>query len=156
MELVKNIFFNTDKLVQNSNIKISYTGNLFTDNSEEVYIHYGFGSNWENVNEIKMNKTELGFQAEIDLPETDILNFCFRNSQNKWDNNKNQNYSFTVEKPDLSLIAQKESNIPAFQAKSLRKTYIWKKKIKLAIYKMVKFFPKIIAGNSKKKINEIQ
>ena len=26
MELVKNIFFNTDKLTQNSTIKISYTG----------------------------------------------------------------------------------------------------------------------------------
>ena len=29
MELVKNIFFNTDKLVENSNVKISYTGDLF-------------------------------------------------------------------------------------------------------------------------------
>ena len=74
MELVKNIFFNTDKLIQNSTVKISYTGELYSDNSEDVYIHYGFGSNWENVNEIKMNKTELGFQSEITLPETDLLN----------------------------------------------------------------------------------
>ena len=29
MELVKNIFFNTDKLIQSSNVKISYTGKLF-------------------------------------------------------------------------------------------------------------------------------
>ena len=29
MELTKNIFFNTDKLVENSNVKISYTGNFF-------------------------------------------------------------------------------------------------------------------------------
>ena len=40
MELVKNIFFNTDKLVENSCVKISYTGKLFQENSEEVYIHY--------------------------------------------------------------------------------------------------------------------
>lgn len=154
MELVKNIFFNTDKLVQNSNVKISYTGDLFSCNSEEVYIHYGYGCNWENVNEIKMNKTELGFQAEINLPETDILNFCFRNSENKWDNNNNQNYSFTVEKPELSLVSKEEANVPSYQTKKLSKTYIWKKKIKLAIYKMVKFFPKIISGNNKKKVNE--
>ena len=32
MELVKNIFFNTDKLTPNSNIKISYTGKFFQDN----------------------------------------------------------------------------------------------------------------------------
>ena len=43
MELVKNIFFNTDKLTQNSTVKISYTGKFFQDNSEEVYIHYGYG-----------------------------------------------------------------------------------------------------------------
>ena len=65
MELVKNIFFNTDKLVENSNIKISYTGKFFQENSEEVFIHYGFGLNWDGLNEIKMEKTELGFQAEI-------------------------------------------------------------------------------------------
>ena len=39
MELVKNIFFNTDKLIANSKVKISYTGELFQNNSEEVYIH---------------------------------------------------------------------------------------------------------------------
>ena len=43
MELVKNIFFNTDKLVENSNVKISYTGKFFQDNSEEVFINYELG-----------------------------------------------------------------------------------------------------------------
>ena len=56
MELVKNIFFNTDKLTQNSTVKISYTGKFFQDNSEEVYIHYGFGLLWENLAEVKMEK----------------------------------------------------------------------------------------------------
>ena len=67
MELIKNIFFNTDKLVENSKVKISYAGKLFQDNCEEVYIHYGFGLNWDNIGEIKMEKTELGFQAEVEL-----------------------------------------------------------------------------------------
>ena len=81
MELVKNIFFNTDKLVQNSNIKISYTGNLFSNNSEEVYIHYGFGLQWENLGEVKMERTDLGYQAEISLAEAETLNFCFKNNR---------------------------------------------------------------------------
>lgn len=152
MELVKNIFFNTDKLVQNSTIKISYTGELFQDNSEEVYIHYGFGLNWDNVNEIKMNKTELGFQAEINLPESDLLNFCFRNSNNKWDNNQNSNYSFSIEQPELSLIPQEEANLLVKPSKRLRKTYIWGKKVKLAVYKIIKFFPRIVSGNYKKRV----
>ena len=33
MELTKNIFFNTDKLVENTNVKLSYTGEFFQDNS---------------------------------------------------------------------------------------------------------------------------
>ena len=41
MELVKNIFFNTDKLVENSKIKISYTGIFFQDDSQDVFFHYG-------------------------------------------------------------------------------------------------------------------
>ena len=88
MELVKNIFFNTDKLVENSKVKISYAGKLFQNGSEEVYIHYGFGLNWDNLGEIKMEKTELGFQAEVELPAYDTFNFCFRDGNNNWDNNQ--------------------------------------------------------------------
>ena len=67
MELTKNIFFNTDKLVENTKVKISYTGKLFQDASKEVSIHYGFGENWDNINDVVMEKTDLGFQAEITL-----------------------------------------------------------------------------------------
>lgn len=153
MELMKNIFFNTDKLLPNSTIKISYTGELFTNNSDEVYIHYGYGLNWDNVSEIKMNKTELGFQAEINLPESDRLNVCFRNSLNQWDNNQNSNYIFEIEKPELALVVQEETYMQKQRSKGLRKTYIWNKKIKLTVYKIIKFFPRLVSGNYKKKID---
>ena len=77
MELVKNIFFNTDKLVENSKIKISYTGKFFQDNSEKVSIHYGFGNNWDNLTSTQMVKTELGYQIEIEIGEVETFNFCF-------------------------------------------------------------------------------
>lgn len=153
MELVKNIFFNTDKLLENTNIKVSYTGSLFQNNSEEIYLHYGFNEDWKDVNEIKMEKTDLGFQAELYLPEYQILNFCFRNSNNEWDNNQNCNYSFPIEKLELSLVP-KDNNMQIATHKRLRKSYIWSKKIKLAVYKIIKYFPKIISGNYKKKICE--
>ena len=74
MELVKNIFFNTDKLIENSVVKISYTGKFFQDGSNtDLYIHYGFGLLWENVNEIKMEKTDLGYKALIYLDGHDSL-----------------------------------------------------------------------------------
>lgn len=152
MELVKNIFFNTDKLVENTRVKISYTGKLFQENSEEVYIHYGFGINWDELNEVKMVKTELGFQAEIDLISSDFLNFCFRDSNNIWDNNESANYVFPIEKVELALVVQEESAIAA--PRRLRKTYLWSKKIRLAVYKIITYLPKIISGNYKRKVNE--
>lgn len=153
MELSKNIFFNTDKLVPNSTIKISYIGELFQNNSEEVYIHYGFGLLWENVSEIKMIKTELGFQAEIELQDFDSFNFCFRNESNKWDNNNNENYIFPIEKVNNSLISLVDDNSITVR-KGLRKTYLWSKKIKLAVYKLIVYVPKLISGNYKRKIIE--
>ena len=152
MELVKNIFFNTDKLIENSNVKISYTGKFFQDNSEEVFIHYGFGLNWDNVNELKMEKTELGFQAEIELIESETFNFCFRNSNNEWDNNNCENYIFPIEKLQVALILKDDSSLD--KPRKLRKSYIWSKKIRLAVYKIITYLPKIISGNYKRKISE--
>lgn len=154
MELVKNIFFNTDKLIENTKVKISYTGKLFEQESSEVFLHYGFGLNWDNTSEIKMEKTELGYQAEVELMESESLNVCFRNSQNVWDNNDGKNYVFEIEKAqDLALVPQDiVSSIDT--PRRLRKSYIWSKKIRIAIYKIIHYLPKIISGNFKKKTSE--
>ena len=151
MELVKNIFFNTDKLLKNSTVKISYTGTFFENNSEEVYIHYGFGTYWDNLSEVKMEKTELGFQAEISLIDSDSFNFCFRNENNEWDNNNFENYVFPLESQNTDLIVS-EINSSLDRPNKLRKSYLWSKKIRLAIYKIITYVPKIISGNYKKKI----
>lgn len=152
MELIKNIFFNTDKLVENSKVKISYAGKLFQDNCEEVYIHYGFGLNWDNIGEIKMEKTELGFQAEVELIPSETFNFCFRNAENEWDNNDGQNYIFPIEKVELALVVKEKSFLDA--PRKLRKSYIWSKKVRLAVYKIITYLPKLISGNYKRKIIE--
>ena len=151
MELTKNIFFNTDKLIQNTKVKISYTGLFFENGSEDVYIHYGFGSFWDNLTEIKMEKTELGFQAEVELLESDTFNFCFRNENNEWDNNEYQNYVFPLETQSLDLIVA-DFDTSLDRPNRLRKTYIWSKKVRLAIYKIITYVPKLISGNYKKKI----
>ncbi|MCI9039658.1 MAG: hypothetical protein HFJ29_07330 [Clostridia bacterium] len=151
MELVKNIFFNTDKLVENTKVKISYAGNLFQGKSEEVFIHYGFGLEWNNLGEVQMEKTELGFQAEIELPASETFNFCFKNDKGEWDNNDGQNYIFPIEKVELALVPQEETLLDA--PRKLRKSYIWSKKIRLAIYKVITYLPKLISGNYKRKIS---
>ena len=153
MELVKDIFFNTDKLIENSTVKISYTGKLFQEGSDEVFVHYGFGTNWDNVNEIQMEKSEIGFQAEIELISGESLNLCFRNSNNEWDNNDSKNYTFQIEKAEeLSLVVTENNSIET--PRKLRKTYLWSKKIRLSIYKIITYIPKLISGNFKRKISE--
>lgn len=154
MELTKNIFFNTDKLVENSKIKISYTGKFFQDGSEEVSLHYGFGLNWDNVNDAKMEKTELGFQAEIQLCEGDSFNFCFNNNKGEWDNNDGNNYIFPIEKVQTDLMVLNDEETSIARPRKLRRSYIWSKKVRLAVYKIITYLPKIISGNYKRKITE--
>ena len=149
MELVKNIFFNTDRLVPNTKVKISYTGKFFQDASTNVYIHYGFGSEWEGVVDAEMTKTDLGFQIEVDLLDKETFNFCIKNEKGEWDNNNDENYIFTIEHPETALMV-----IDGYGEKSLRrlrKSYILTKKIKLAIYKLLISIPKLISGNYRKK-----
>ena len=154
MELTKNIFFNTDKLIMNTVVKISYTGRLFQDKADEVYIHYGFGDNWDNVNDLKMEKTELGFQAEIALTDAATFNFCFKDSNVNWDNNNNANYVFPLEAVQNALVVTDQPEYAL--TRGLRKTYMWSKKIKLAVYKIIKYVPKLISGNYKRKITNEQ
>ncbi len=154
MELTKNIFFNTDKLVENSKVKISYIGQLFQDASSEVSIHYGFGVNWDNVTDVKMEKTELGFQAEINLLEGDSFNFCFKNENNVWDNNNGQNYIFKLEKLPTELLVLDDEPVSLGSARKLRRSYLWSKKIRLAVYKIITYLPKLISGNYKRKLTD--
>ena len=149
MELIKNIFFNTDRLTANSTVKISYTGKFFQDASTNVYIHYGFGSDWEGVVDAEMTKTDLGFQIEVDLLDKETFNFCIKNEKGEWDNNDDANYIFKIERPEMGLIVlddHKEQSL-----RRLRKSYILTKKLKLAIYKILISIPKLISGNYRKK-----
>ena len=101
-----------------------------------------------------MEKTELGFQCEIELTDSDSFNFCFKNSNEIWDNNNGQNYIFPLEKVQNELIVLEDEPVSLGSARKLRKSYIWSKKIRLAIYKMIHYFPKLISGNYKKRQSE--
>lgn len=151
MELIKNIFFNTDKLIENSKVKISYTGTFFQNDSEKVFFHYGFGENWDNVKDVVMEKTELGFQTEVELGSGKTFNFCFFNQDGEWDNNFGNNYTFQIEKAPVELVVLDDEPVSLGHARKLRKSYIWSKKIRLAVYKIITYLPKLISGNYRKK-----
>ena len=81
-----------------------------------------------------------------------LFNFCFRNSNGQWDNNDGQNYVFQLEKPQTELIVLEDEPSSIGAPRKLRKSYLWSKKIRLAVYKIITYLPKLISGNYKKKI----
>lgn len=111
MDFTKDIYINKDKIYENSEIVILYKGFLFSNNlTDEVYISYGYGNMWENKNEIKMKPSTFGYLATINIGYGKELQFCFKNSSGKWDNNNNQNYILPIEGPSTILSFEPVSN----------------------------------------------
>ena len=92
------------------------------------------------------------FLPELNLKSYDTFNFCFRDNNNNWDNNNGANYVFPIEKVELSLVPVEEMSLAA--PRKLRKSYIWSKKIRIAVYKIITYIPRIISGNYRRKVHE--
>lgn len=96
MELTKEIIYDSD-LIQNESFKLSYSGDLYKSGSEEVYIVFGFDKDWKNTTYQKMDKCENGFSTTINLLEYNEFNFCFKDSNDNWDNNNASDYHLCIE-----------------------------------------------------------
>ena len=118
MDFTKDIYINKDIIHENSEIVILYKGLLFGNNlANDIYISYGYGDMWENKNEIKMKPSTFGYLATIPVGTGKTLQFCFRNNENNWDNNQNENYILPIQETeenislDLLNNLEKESKI---------------------------------------------
>ncbi len=152
MPVEEKVYFDSDKLIEGKTSKLTYRGTLATNGAEEVYVHYGFGLLWENLQEAKLTKTsEDTFEAEITMANNDSINFCFRDDKNNWDNNETKNYSYNISKEEVT-VAKVES--VAIDVPRLKKSYIIAKKIKISFYKVITFLPKLINGDWKRKVKE--
>lgn len=153
MELFRNIFFNTDKVIENTEVKVTYAGKLFQNGSEEVIVHYGFGENWENGQDIQMQKTELGYQADIFVHPNTKLNFCFRNGNGEWDNNDGNNYAFKIEKNNYQE-AENGSYSTAEEVTensiAVYKTPTWGELFKKTFNNFVNYFSKLFSKDTEK------
>ena len=107
----KGVIIDQDALVQGGAVELTYSGDLFRNGAEEVYVHLGFGLLWEGLNEISMTKSIEGFTAEISLLKADALNLCFRDNKNNWDNNSYLNYSFELKRSAVKKSATKIKEI---------------------------------------------
>lgn len=78
-------------------IKIEYGGQLARNGANEIYAVIGYGPNnkWENVENLKMQKTnEHTFELLTIRKQTGNINIAFKDSSNHWDNNNGRNYVF--------------------------------------------------------------
>ena len=55
-------------------------------------------------------------------------------------NNDGQNYTFNLEKKQAELIVLEDEPVSLGSARKLRKSYLWSKKIRLAVYKIITYF----------------
>lgn len=90
----------SNNLIKKGKTTITYSGSLFRTGSEAITLVYGFGDNWDHTTEKEMTKNENNFSVEIDLLDYDKINFCFRNSNNIWDNNNYLNYIAPIAEPE--------------------------------------------------------
>ena len=101
MELTKEIKYDKE-LKQNESVRIDYSGNLFQNGSNDVYIVYGFDKDWKNTTYQKMDKLENCFSTSIQLLEYSDFNFCFKDSSDNWDNNNYSDYTLKIEEKENS------------------------------------------------------
>ena len=145
MNITDSIYFDGDMLIAGKPSKIIYRGFLCDNDPEEIYMHCGYGLLWEGLQEIKLLKGPVGYEADINFVNADEIYFCFRCSKGKWDNNNGKNYSITVNKRELSLVKTTEHVLP--EVPRLKKIYYIKKKIKVAFYRTISLIGKLITGD---------
>ena len=143
MNLIDGIIFNTNELKQNSFVKITYTGSLSNSNSSKIFAHIGFGSNWQNIMDLEMQKCCLGYELTLQLPsQFDSINMAFMNDKNEWDNNFGNDFSFKlVPLIESKLVPVTES---ALNCVALQKSNHNFRKFKLFCMKISKFLPRLL------------
>ena len=131
----------------------------FNESGEEVYIavinegdtdvYYKYDEDSEDVaNMIKCFEADESLRINNNFGMLRALM-----NQDEWDNNDSQNYVFELEAPCTDLVLS-NNGYGLDRPNRLRKTYIWSKKIRLAVYKIVRYLPKLITGNFRRKVEE--
>ena len=145
MKINEYIYIDGDNINIDSLTKIIYSGSLLEDKPEAIYMHYGYGLLWSNLQEIKLLPSITGYESDINFIQDGDVFFCFRSSSGKWDNNFGQNYVLNVSPKPLPSFT-KEISTALIPVPRLKKSYLIKKKIKISFYKIISFVGKLLTG----------
>ncbi len=143
------VYFEPEKLIEGRTVKLIYKGPLATPETEEIYVHYGFGLLWDNLQETKLDKVDdFCYETEISLDCADSINFCFRDDKNNWDNNGTANYTSAISKEEVTIAKVETTDV---DVPRLKKSYLIAKKLKITFYKIITFVPRVFRGEWKRK-----
>lgn len=143
MNISDKIYFDGDKIYHEMPTKVIYKGILIQNSPEEIYMHYGYGLMWDNLQEIKLTKGINGYEGDITFWEYGHAYFCFRTAQNIWDNNDSQNYCIEINKKETTYPITDSISLVAIP--ELKKGYLIQRKIKITIYKLIVFVGKLFS-----------
>jgi hypothetical protein len=79
-------------------VTIKYDGILSKNGAAEIFLHFGYGSNWDIEQDVPMVKKETGFEATIPALKDDYLKLSFRDPFSNVDDNYGEGYSFDIMK----------------------------------------------------------
>lgn len=99
-EVAEGIFMDPVPITLGDEVKIKYKG-LLAGEAEKVYLHAGYGPEWEKSIDIPMKKgRDGGWSISLNIDEPSHFNFCFRDNAQNWDNNYGHNWSYQVHTGD--------------------------------------------------------
>ena len=121
------IFLLQSKLYAKEKVKLIYKGLLVESGADRVYVYTGYGEEWAEEEYIEMEPAQDGFTANIVAKVPGILNICFKDSANNWDNNSGQNYTFQVMSKKVSgkvKIVEPEINEPKIKESKIKESKV--------------------------------
>lgn len=95
--IVEGISITPIPATEGDTLNITYDGLLAKSGAQKVYTHLGYGSNenWLSIEDVVMSNIGQKWTCDI-LPKDNIINFCFHDGANNWDNNYGRNWSISI------------------------------------------------------------
>ena len=94
--LPKGIAISPAAPVVGDKVTILYDGILSKNGAVEVFVHLGYGNNWDNEQDVPMVKNETCFEATIPALKEDFMKLYFKDPLNNVDDNTGNGYSFDI------------------------------------------------------------
>lgn len=118
------LFISKQRITAGDEIIIGYKGLLASSGAKQVYMHVGYGEEWEDCEDLPMIFSDGMFKAKVLAKKEGQLGVAFKDPADNWDNNSGQNYNFKIykkpERTKKTVAAKKEEKV-GVKAKKIKR-----------------------------------